>query len=70
MERVRHQRSAGSILLVPVVPTQDAEDMITHSGERAMMRAARGRVGHLIDHGFQPRADPPARARPTTAGGG
>lgn len=54
---------------VRLVPIEDAEAGITHSGERAMMRAARGRVGDLIDDGFLPLAGPPARARLATVGG-
>ncbi|MDA2954005.1 MAG: NUDIX domain-containing protein [Actinomycetota bacterium] len=52
---------------VRLVPIEEAEALITHSGEQAILRAARRRVRDLSADGWMAVTDRPARARLGTA---
>jgi hypothetical protein len=55
--------SVDEVENVKLVPLEDAEALITHDGEKAIIRAARRRVRDLSADGWMVVADAPARAR-------
>ena len=55
--------SPSEVENVKLVPLEEAEALITHDGEKAIMRAARRRVRDLSADGWMVIEDRPARAR-------
>ena len=55
--------SPGEVENVKLLPIEEAEALITHDGEKAIMRAARRRVRDLSADGWMVIEDRPARAR-------